>query len=207
MPELDDTIIAVLLVAGIALLAIVLVVVFRRGGRRRLEALAPAFELGTTRLVGPFGTAIEGIYQGFSCRYTVEHASQYNPGGATLRVQTSSPLQWSAGVEDFGARLMVRVGILRDVEVGDERLDQRLRFSSTDQTGLTALFGQERTRSAMGALSDTDNFNSVTVRSDRADIKWSPRRPQLDENPDVVRARLDAVVELLSACGYSPRIG
>ncbi len=99
---------------------------------------------------------------------------------------------------------MVRVGILRDQEIGDEDMDRRLRFSSSDETALLSLFGQQRTRDALRALSQIENFNSVTVRAERIDIKWTPRRPQLDENPEVLRERLAAAVELAGSCGYSP---
>jgi hypothetical protein len=206
MPDLEYPIIAVLVVAGVVVVVLI-AAALRRAARRRLEPLAVAFELGTTRLGGPLVNSIEGLFQGYSCRYTLESASQYNPGGATLRLNATSPLQWSAGVEDLGSRLMVRVGILRDVEIGDEELDRRLRLSSSDEMGLKSALGQERSRNALRALSQSENFNSVTVRPDRVDVKWTPRRPKLDENPEVLRLRLAESVELLTACGYSPRIG
>jgi hypothetical protein len=207
MPELKEPIIAALLVAAVLVGLAAAAVILRRTARRRLEPLVAAFELGTTRLSGLFFNSVEGLSQGYSCRYTVESASQYSPGGATLRLAATSPLQWSAGIKDLGSRLMVRVGMLRDQEIGDDELDHRLRFSSTDEMALLSLFGQQRARSALRVLSQSDNFNSITVRAERIDIKWTPRRPQLDENPEVLRVRLAASVELSSSCGYSPRMG
>ncbi len=207
MPEFNDPTIAALLIAVVVAVSIIVIVMVRRSGRRRLDNLAPAFELGTTRVVGPFGNIIEGIYQGYSARYTVEQRSQYSPGGATLRVGATSPQQWSAGVEDVGSKLMVRVGILKDFNIGDPDLDQRLRFSGSDETTLLSLFSTTATRTAMRTLSDTANFNSVTVRPDRVDVKWAPRKPELDDNPDILRARLDTVTGLLTACGYPPQMG
>jgi hypothetical protein len=207
MPEIDDTTLTLLATGAVLAIASILIVYFRRSSRQRSEKLAPAFELGTTRMVGPFGTAMAGLYHGYNCRYTIEHASQYSPGGATLRLDASSPLQWAASKEDAGARLMIRMGILKDVQIGDQYLDQRLRFSGGDTPSLMGVFGQTGTRSAMRALVDTDNFSSVTVRNDRVLVKWTPRRVELDENPDVLRARLDAARGLLEACGYPPRLG
>jgi hypothetical protein len=207
MPDLDDPMIAALLVAGVVLAAVIVIALIRRSGRRRLDNLAPAFELGTTRLVGPFGNMIEGLYQGYTCRYTLEQRSQYSPGGATLRVSAASPHQWSASVADMGSRLMVSIGILKDFDIGDPELDQRIRFSGTDEASILTVFSTTATRSAIRALSESENFASVTVRADRVDVKWAPRKPELDDYPDPLRTRLQAVIDLLTACGYPPQMG
>ena len=207
MPELDDPMVVIALTVGATLLVIVVVLLLRRGGRRRLETLAPAFELGTTRIGGPFGYSIEGLYQGYPCRYSIEQRSQYSPGGATLRVRAISHQQWSAGVKDVGSQLMVRVGLLKDYQIGDSELDEQLRFSSTDEAAVMTVFAAEATRRAIRSLSLSENFNSITVRPDRADIKWNPRDPDLDENPEMVRSRLATATALLAACGYPPQIG
>jgi hypothetical protein len=204
MPELENPMAVALVVASVAVLIVGLLVLVRRNSQRKMEVLAPAFELGTARVTGMAAIGIQGLYHGFSCRYTLESASQYSPGGATLRLQATSPLEWSAGVADFGSRLMVRFGILKDLEIGDQELDGGLRFSSNDPNALLTLFGQERVRAAMRKLLDTETFNSIVVRPDRIDVKWVPRRPQVDENPDVLRNRLEATVALVTACGSSP---
>jgi hypothetical protein len=207
MPSLDDPMIVVALAVGAALLVIGVMLMLRRGGRRRLETLAPAFELGTTRVSGPFGYSIEGLYQGYPCRYSIEQRSQYSPGGVTLRIRAISHSQWSAGIKDVGSQLMVRVGILKDYQIGDAELDERLRFSAADEAAVMTAFASDATRAAMRALVGSDNFSSITVRPDRVDVKWNPRDPELDENPEVVRNRLAATTSLLAACGYPPQIG
>jgi hypothetical protein len=208
MPELEDPMILVTAAAvGIVLAIILVVAVVKRSGRRRLESLGPAFELGTTRVVGPLGTSIEGIYRGYSCRLTIEQRSQYSPGGAALRVRATSPQQWSAHVDDIGSRLMVKVGFFKDFGIGDPDLDQRLRFSGDDESSLMSIFSTEAARTAIRSLSTTENFNSVTVRADRAEVKWTPRKPELDDNPDILRDRLEAVTEVLVATGSLPSMG
>jgi hypothetical protein len=207
MPSIDDTTLAALVALAILAVIVIAVVLVRRSGRNRLERLGPAFELGTVRPAGPLGTGVEGGYRGFQCRYTVEHASQYSPGGANLRAHALSVHRWSAGLSDFGARLMVQVGILKDLEIGDQELDSRLRFSGADPGAVAAVFGQQSARQAMRVLADTDNFQSVSVRDDRVDVKWVPRRAELDEDPEVLRVRLEALVGLLVACGSTPRLG
>jgi hypothetical protein len=207
MPELEDPIIAAVLVAAVVVASIIFVTAIRRSSRKRFEKLVPAFELGTTRPAGLFGTSIEGLHQGFTCRYTIETPSQHSPGGATLRVSSNNPISWSASIEDFGSRLMARFGILKDIEIGDDEMDARLRFSSDDEMALIGLFGQQRTRDALQRLSTGDSFNSIVVRTGRVDVKWAPRNPQLDEEPEAVRARMNAVIELLSTCGSSPMLG
>jgi hypothetical protein len=72
---------------------------------------------------------------------------------------------------------------------------------------LMSLFGQQRTRSALRALAATQGFASIAVRGQRADIKWAPRQPELDENPEVLRRRLSAAVDLLAACSCPPLMG
>ena len=197
------------LVIGFAIAAVIalVVVAVRRAGQRRLESLGPAFELGTARVPGALSTSVEGVYQGFTCRYTIEQRSQYSPGGATLRIGSASTQQWTASKQDLGSRLMTQIGLLKDVAIGDQELDSRLRFSGADATSLLSLFGQERTRAALRTLSNTENFASVAVRNQRVDVKWAPRKPELDDDPGALRLRLAASVDLLAACGLPPSMG
>ena len=207
MFELDQsTIFALAALAAGALVALV-VAVLRAQGRRLLDKLAPAFELGTARRVGLVPAAVEGLFQGYTFRYTVEPRSQYSAGGASLRARVSSPLQWGASLKDAGSRLLLSIGILKDLDIGDDELDQRLRFAASDPSSLTALFGQTRTREALRVLSAGQGFASVQIRSERVDLKWAPRQPELDEDPDALRGRLAAAVALLTACGYPPLMG
>lgn len=199
----------IVLAAGLAIVAVPVAAatVIHRIARRRRERLAPAFELGTCRGAGPLGTIVEGLYRGYSCRYAVQHASQYNPGGASVRLAATSPVAWSAQLADAGSRLMVKVGLLKDVEVGADEFDQRLRFTAEEEGALRSLVGTETVRSALGALLASPNFAAVRVRADRLEARWVPRSPSLDEDPEVLRFRLEAVVTLAGACGCSPRLG
>jgi hypothetical protein len=201
---LDDSTIFFLIGIGVSAAAVLIVVATRKAGQRRLEQLGPAFELGTATLSGGLSTGVEGIYQGYTCRYTIEQRSQYSPGGATLRIGASSPLQWTASKADMGSRLMTSLGILKDVDIGDEELDERLRFAGSDQTSLLTVFGQTRTRESLRELSRSKNFGSVTVRDRQTEIKWAPRDPELDDNPDILRQRLTMATDLLAACAYPP---
>jgi len=70
-----------------------------------------------------------------------------------------------------------------------------------------SLLGQERARTALRALAETEGFTAVSVRVRRVTIAWSPRRPELDENPEALRRRLSAAVDLLAACGCPPLMG
>jgi hypothetical protein len=207
MPELDLTTLSFL--GGLALAALILLIAaaVRRSARRRLETLGPAFELGTARVPGALSSAVEGIFHGYTCRYSTEQRSQYSPGGATLRIFASSPQQWMASKQDVGSRLMTQIGLLRDVTIGDAELDRRLRFSGADATGLMNVFGQERAREALRSLAATESFASVAVRGRRVDIKWAPRNPALDDDPDALRQRMMASVDLLTACGIPPAMG
>ena len=201
----------VLILAAVALAVAlglgVVTLILRHLARRRRERLAPAFELGTCRGVGPLGTVVEGVYRGYTCRYAVQHASQYNPGGASIRLAAASAVRWSAQVADVGSRLMVKVGLLKDVEVGADEFDQRLRFTAEDEGALRSLVGTEAMRTALGALLASPNFAAVQIRADRLDARWAPRSRSLDEDPEVLRSRLEAVVTLAGACGCSPRLG
>jgi len=207
VPELDPTTIVMLVTVAIVALVALVVAVARAQARRLFDTLAPAFELGTARRVGLVPPSVEGLYQGYTCRYGIEQRSQYSPGGANLRIRLSSPLGWSASVQDTGSRLLVSVGILKDLAIGDDELDQRLRFAGSDASALSSLLGQQRTRTALRSLADTEGFASVTVRPDRVDVKWAPRHPELDEDPDVLRRRMSAAIDLLAACGYPPMMG
>jgi len=193
---------AAVLIAGLG----IMIAVLRSMGRRRLQRLGSAFELGTSKSVGFLGIAVGGVYRGYSCRLLIQHASQYDRGGATLRVAVSSPNRWSAEISKPGARLMVKVGLLKDLDIGDQMLDEHLRFSADDEGSLLSLFGIEAVRAAMRQLVASENFESVNVREERVDVKWSPRVAKIDEDPDVLRTRLELATAVVAACSYPPSL-
>ena len=184
-------------------LAVVLLILVKKG-RRRAEKLAAAFELGTSRPAGVLGSAIDGIYRGYSCRYQIQYPSQYDRGGANLRLAVTSPHRWSAEVAKPGTRMLARLGLLKDFEIGDRELDEHYRFAADEEESLRSVFATEAVRDAMHLLSASENFESVRVRPERVDVRWSPRMPQLDEEPETLRTRLEFVTTLTLSCGYPP---
>jgi hypothetical protein len=204
---MDPQLIPIAVTVAVATVILGAIALFlRRKGQRLTEQLGPAFELGTTRQLGPFASGLEGQYRGFSCRYLVQLASQYDRGGATLRVDAASAFAWSVERGQGSTKLLVSIGVLEDVEVGDIELDERYRFATDDQPSLLALMGTDTVRTALRDLGQTDNFESLRVRPERTEIKWSPRDPALDENPEELRRRLDTVAALLTAAGSTPRL-
>ena len=189
-----------LLMGGLAFAVYLLL----RTGWRRAERLRVAFELGTSKPAGVLGSAVDGLYRGYSCRYQVQYPSQYDRGGASLRLMVSSPHQWSTEVAKPGTRLLTRFGLLKDFEIGDRELDEHFRFAADDEGSLRSIFATEAARDAMHVLVASENFESVRVRPERVDVRWSPRMPKLDEEPEALRARLEFVVPLVQACGYPP---
>ena len=189
-----------LLASGLALAVYLLV----RTGRRRAEKLGVAFELGSSKPAGLLGSAADGLYRGYACRYQIQYPSQYDRGGATLRLMVSSPHQWTTEVAKPGTRLLTRFGLLKDLEIGDRELDEHFRFAADDESALRSLFATETVRDAMHVLAASENFESVRVRPQRVDIRWSPRMPKLDEEPEALRARLEFATALVTACGYPP---
>ena len=151
---LKMALVATVLVGVLALAAVVLL----GKGRRRAERLAPAFELGTAKPTGFLANSISGLYRGFSCRYLVQYASQYDRGGATLRLSVESPHQWSAEVERPGARMLTKFGLLEDFEIGHRDLDDHLRFAGPDEGVLRSLFGMDKVLDQMHILAASENF-------------------------------------------------
>ncbi len=133
-------------------------------------------------------------------------ASQNNPGGASLRLAVTGAGTWSADLAGAGSRLMVKMGFLEDLEIGDPDLDLRLRFTAEDESGLRSLFGADQVRTSFRGVLETDNLVRVRCRADRLEARWSPRDRRLDEDASVVRSRLEAVTGLAAACGYVPRM-
>lgn len=199
-----DDLFAAAAVAVVLIGVAVAVTLARRSGRKRFESLAPAFDFGTARKVGFFGLTVAGLHNGYSCRYTIQPASQHNPGGATLRVDVSAAGRWSAEVANFGSRLMVKMGLIRDLDVGDPDLDTRLRFSADDEGSLRTLFGVDDVRRAVRSVMATENFAGVGLGKQGLAVSWSPRDRRLDEDAETVRQRLEAARGLASACGYPP---
>jgi hypothetical protein len=202
-PQLLPFALLAIVVAGFA--AVIVFIIRRRSGAL-LEKLGPAFELGTSRPARPFGAGVEGLYQGYFSRYTVQQASQYDRGGAMLRVNATSSQKWSAQRSQPGTGLLVTLGVLKDVEVGDAQLDRHFRFTADDSEALRGLFRLDRVREAVLRFANTANAESVSVREDRVDLKWSPRSAELDEDPEVLRDRLTVAIELTTATGAPPRL-
>jgi hypothetical protein len=200
-PELAKlALVVAFLTGGLALTLLIL----RNKGRRRAERLGAAFELGTSRPAGVLGSALDGLYRGYSCRYLIQYASQYDRGGAILRFAVTSPHRWTAEVSKTGTRMLARFGLLKDFEIGDRDLDENLRFAADEEGTLWALFGTEAVLNAMHIIAASESFESVHVRAERIDVRWSPRMPRLDEDPEALRARLELVTALVVACGYPP---
>jgi hypothetical protein len=192
--------VAAVVTAGLSLAVFLLL----RKGQRRAELLGPAFELGTSRHGGFLRGAVDGMYRGYSCRYLIQYPSQYDRGGAALKMSIAAAGRWTAEIEKPGSRLLAKFGLVKDFEIGDRELDALLRFAGSDEGSLRALFGTEAVREALRALTMSENFERVHVHPDRIDIRWSPRVRRLDENPDALRTRLELVTTLLTACGYPP---
>jgi len=184
-------------------LAVVLYMLLNKG-RQRAEKLGAAFELGTSKPAGVLGSAVDGLYRGYSCRYQIQYPSQYDRGGANLRFAVTSPHQWSAEVAKPGTRILAKFGLLKDFEIGDRELEEHFRFAADEEESLRSVFGTEAVRDAMHVITASENFESVRVRPERVDVRWSPRMPRLDEEPETLRERLDFVTELTLACGYPP---
>lgn len=202
-----DDLFATLAVAAVLTAVGVAAALLKKSGRKRFENLAPAFDFGTSRKIGFFATAVEGLFNGYSCRYTIHPASQHSPGGASLRVAVHAPGEWSAELANTGSRLMVKIGLLRDLKVGDPELDLRLRFTADDAGSLHRLFGIEGVRTAIREVLATENFAGARLRKGGLEVRWSPRNPRLDEDADVLRRRLKAAAKITSACGYPPSLG
>lgn len=189
-----------LLAGGLAVVLFLLV----QKGRQRAAKLGVAFELGTATPAGVLGSAVDGLYRGYSCRYQIQYPSQHDRGGSTLRFAITSPHNWSAEVTKPGTRMLAKFGLLRDFEIGDRELDEHFRFSADEEANLRSVFGTEAVRDAMHVLTAGENFESIRVRPERVDVKWSPRTPRLDEEPEILRTRLEFVATLVLACGYPP---
>ena len=184
-------------------LAVVLFILVSKG-RRRAERLGIAFELGTSKPAGVLGSAVNGLYRGYSCRYQIQYPSQYDRGGSNLRFVVTPPHQWSCEAAKPGTRILTQFGLLRDFEIGDRELDEHFRFTADEEGSLRSIFANEAVRNAMHVLTASENFESIRVRPDRLDVRWSPRTPRLDEEPEALRTRLEFVTTLVLACGYPP---
>lgn len=193
-------VVVAILAGGLALVLLVLA----RKNRHRAEQLGVAFELGTARPGSFLGSAVDGLYQGYSCRYQIHYASQYDRGGASLRLAVTSTDEWTIEVQKPGTEFLAKLGLLKDFEIGDRELDEHLRFAAADEGILRSLFGTESIRNAMHVLAATENFESIRTRSGKVFVRWSPRMKNLDEEPEALRRRLDSVAALVVALGYPP---
>jgi hypothetical protein len=193
-------VIVAILIGGVALALLVLV----SKHRQRAERLGIAFELGTARPGSFLGSAVDGMYRGYSCRYQIQYASQYDRGGASLRLEVTSNHEWTVEVQKPGTELLAKFGLLKDLEIGDQDLDDHFRFAATDEGALRSLFGNESVRDAMHVLAASENFESLRTRSGKVTVRWSPRAKNLDEDPEALRRRLQYVASLVVALGYPP---
>ena len=206
MPLLDSQMVSILIAAAVTAVTIAIVAFAVRAQRRKLARLEPLFDPGSAR-VARMGGWIAGLARGYSCRYAIQHRSQYNPGGAILRLGVVAPVQWTARKEGLLSRGMVRLGLARDLKSDDPGLDERLRFTAHSSSDLMGALGTSAARSALERVSASDRFQHVKVAFGRCEVRWSPSDRHADVSVEVVSDRLDATLELVTALGYPPRMG
>jgi len=207
VPELTEQTLILLAVAAAALVLIGVLVLIDRSARRRMEKLLPAFEAGTAATKGFVQPSVTGLVSGYAFHYRIEPASQYSPGGAVSTAAVASTSRWSVRVADLGSTALVKLGILADHSIGDDELDKKLRFGAPEGGILLAAFGTSAARNALRVLADGGGFHGVALKPDRCTAQWRPRSKGIDEDPTVVRDRLEAVAHLLAATGCPPRLG
>ena len=205
MPDLDSELVSILIAVAVTVATLAIIAFAVRAQRRKLARLEPLFEPGTVR-VSRMGGWIAGLMRGYTCRYTIQNRSQYNPGGATLRLGVVAPIAWAARLEGLLSRGMVRLGLTQDLKLGDPGLDERLRFTAHSSSDLMGALGISAARSALERVSTSDRFQHVKVSSGRCEVRWSPSDRRADVSEEVVRHRLDATLDLVTALGYPPQM-
>jgi hypothetical protein len=206
MPLPDSELVSILIAVAVTALTFVIIVFVVRTQRRKLARLEPLFEPGSLR-VARMGGWIAGSARGYSCRYTIQNRSQYSPGGATLRLGVIAPINWAARKEGLLSRGMIRLGLAQDLKIGDPGLDEQLRFTAHSSSDLMGALGIGAARSALEHVSASERFQHVKVASGRCEVRWSPSNRRADVSPEVVRDRLEATLDLVTALGYPPTMG
>lgn len=173
--------------------------------RKRLRKLLPAFEPGTATLTGGLLPRVEGIFAGYTFRYRVRPKSNNNPGGAELKAKIAqTACRWSARRMDSVGKVLLRLGAVDDVQIGEEVLDARLHFSTSEPLELRSLLSQRQAREELHRLAATSNFQSIQIKTDWVHASWSPRNPKQDEDPEVLQQRMQAVANLLASLSVPP---
>jgi len=206
MPALDHEMVTILVAVAVTAATLLILVLAVRSQRRKMAALEPLFEPGSARL-SRLGGRITGGLGGYACRYAVQQRSQYNPGGAVLRIGVNAPVAWAARPQGLLSRGMVRLGLAQDLEIGDPDLDERLRFTARSTSDLAGALGTNSARAALARVSESARFQYVKVGSDRCELRWSPADRRADTSSEVVQERLESALELVRALGYPPRMG
>ena len=194
-----------ILIAGILLLGLVVVPLVRMVQRRRLQPLEPIFEPGTFRLAGFAPVWAEGRVEGYPCRYRVVDRGKNSPGGARLELGVVAPFPWHASPANVLTRALANVGVMRDLEIGDPQLDERLRFTAAEPERLAGQFRVDTAREALRRLAGGEAFAGIGTSDGALSVRWQPRRRGIDENPEAVRRRISETIGVATALSYAPR--
>jgi len=186
-------------------------VTFLGKDRRALRRAAGAFEPGSATVRGAIAASVAGCRGGYRWQYRLVPRTNTGPSSAQLTTRVSPRFDWKAELVgggpwlvDLGKLLAAQVGVLRDVEVGDPVLDRRFRFAASDPEELQRAFTGGGAREALLALAATQRFRAIIVRKGTCTVSWSPKDRSSDGSVEGLRARLDAVASVLTACGFAP---
>jgi hypothetical protein len=124
----ESTYIAVAIFA----VAIGFMVFNNRRDRKRLRDLAEALDERSGEVRGFMTVRLEGHYQGRAVTLRHKPASRYTPEEFRVRLAAPSSLEFRIGRQGMGTRLANKLGLKKDLEIGDPEVDERFALSSRE---------------------------------------------------------------------------
>jgi hypothetical protein len=175
----------------------------RQKVEKQLIELAGVLEGHPRDVDGWFIPTLSGRFAGRPVRFRLEPVD----GGWILHVQVEcrSRLEFRIATESKRSRLMSRLHLIEDLQVGNPDLDARFCFAASDPAGFTNwLLASAEARKALEQVVVRDGLHSLALEQGQLQIALATA-PNLDTRQHPMRSVLDGCVRLARTLEGAPR--
>lgn len=171
--------------------------------RRKLEPLAEVLDGRQGEMTSRISPKLEGRFKGRRASFDLKSGGRSTPPQFSIQLACSNPLIFEIHREDWDTRISRKLGMLKDVEIGDREIDDKLFFRCREPGKLSRWMASREIRSAVLSLffaRDVDRLvlwmgklEAIHFRYHATDLDPARVRSVLQEMEGLVRT-LEAAV-------------
>ncbi len=190
-----EQILPVLMTLAVVVVAFVLIGSNLRKYREYLLPLSRQLENAT--IEGKFNIKLVGRYSGYDVRVEPHQGGKNTPPFILVRLYKKSSLTFTVTPEGTVARLFKRLGLVKEIEVGDPGFDQRFVLRVSDEMTGRMFFSNNEVRDAVDRVFQSGYQHLLGRKGELfARKKTGTFQMEADLRPEMIVPVLDALVTL-----------